>query len=49
MSFRSGRQCIFQFQLARSQTAVPLTRDYLHTPSQVLRQPERPRPVAVAK
>ena len=29
MSFRHGRQCVFQFQLARRQDAVPLTRDYL--------------------
>jgi cyclopropane-fatty-acyl-phospholipid synthase len=30
MSFRSGAQGVFQFQLARDQQAVPLTRDYLY-------------------
>lgn len=30
MTFRHGRQCVFQFQLARDQEAVPLTRDYLY-------------------
>ncbi|MBC7157898.1 MAG: class I SAM-dependent methyltransferase [Rhodobacteraceae bacterium] len=30
MTFREGRQCVFQFQLARDQQAVPLTRDYLY-------------------
>jgi cyclopropane-fatty-acyl-phospholipid synthase len=29
-TFRHNRQCVFQFQLARDQRAVPLTRDYLH-------------------
>ncbi len=29
-SFRHNRQCVFQFQLARRQDAVPLTRDYLY-------------------
>jgi cyclopropane-fatty-acyl-phospholipid synthase len=28
--FRHNRQCVFQFQLARKQDAVPLTRDYLY-------------------
>ena len=29
MAFRSGMQCVFQFQLARRQDSVPLTRGYL--------------------
>ena len=29
MTFRHYRQCVFQFQLARRQDAVPLTRDYI--------------------
>lgn len=29
-TFRHGRQCVFQLQLAHDQTAVPLTRDYLY-------------------
>ena len=28
--FRHGGQCVFQYQLARDQRAVPLTRDYLY-------------------
>ena len=31
-TFRFNTQCVFQFQLAREQEAVPLTRDYLHAP-----------------
>jgi cyclopropane-fatty-acyl-phospholipid synthase len=34
MTFRHHRQCVFQIQLARSQDAVPLTRDYLYAGSQ---------------
>jgi cyclopropane-fatty-acyl-phospholipid synthase len=30
MTFRHNGQCVFQFQLAHDQTAVPLTRDYLY-------------------
>jgi cyclopropane-fatty-acyl-phospholipid synthase len=30
MTFRHYRQCVFQFQLAQRQDAVPLTRDYLY-------------------
>ncbi|MEL7462094.1 MAG: cyclopropane-fatty-acyl-phospholipid synthase family protein [Pseudomonadota bacterium] len=30
MTFRLNRQCVFQFQLAHRQDAVPLTRDYLY-------------------
>ncbi|MEI4471655.1 cyclopropane-fatty-acyl-phospholipid synthase family protein [Frigidibacter sp. MR17.24] len=30
MSFRAGRQCVFQFQLARRVDAAPVTRDYLY-------------------
>jgi cyclopropane-fatty-acyl-phospholipid synthase len=30
LTFRHNRQCVFQVQLARSQAAVPLTRDYLY-------------------
>ena len=29
MTFRHGRQCVFQVQLANRQDAVPLTRDYI--------------------
>ena len=29
MTFREGRQCVFQMQLANRQDAVPLTRDYI--------------------
>ncbi|WP_438976251.1 class I SAM-dependent methyltransferase [Roseicyclus sp.] len=29
-TFRHNHQCVFQFQLARRQDAVPLTRDYLY-------------------
>ncbi|WP_371743752.1 class I SAM-dependent methyltransferase [Mangrovicoccus sp. HB161399] len=34
MTFRHGRQAVFQFQLAKDQRAVPLTRDYLHAPEE---------------
>ena len=30
MTFRYNRQCVFQFQLAKKQEAVPLTREYLY-------------------
>ena len=30
MTFRHYKQCVFQFQLAKRQDAVPLTRDYLY-------------------
>ncbi|WP_290690644.1 MULTISPECIES: SAM-dependent methyltransferase [unclassified Haematobacter] len=30
LTFRYNHQCVFQFQLARRQEAVPLTRDYLY-------------------
>ncbi len=30
MTFRLNHQCVFQYQLARRQEAVPLTRDYLY-------------------
>ncbi|MBY4895111.1 cyclopropane-fatty-acyl-phospholipid synthase family protein [Rhodobacteraceae bacterium N5(2021)] len=30
VTFRYNRQCVFQFQMARRQEAVPLTRDYLY-------------------
>ena len=30
MSFRAGRQCVYQLQLARDRHAVPQTRDYLY-------------------
>ncbi len=30
LTFRMHRQVVFQFQLSRTQTAVPLTRDYLY-------------------
>jgi cyclopropane-fatty-acyl-phospholipid synthase len=31
-TFRHGRQCVFQVQMAHRQDAVPLTRDYLYRP-----------------
>jgi cyclopropane-fatty-acyl-phospholipid synthase len=34
MTFREGRQCVFQMQLAHKQDAVPLTRDYMYHPSE---------------
>lgn len=34
LSFRLGRQAVFQVQLARQRHAVPLTRDYLHPAAQ---------------
>ncbi len=37
LTFRYNRQCVFQFQMARRQDAVPLTRDYLY------QRPERAR------
>ncbi|SLN43145.1 Cyclopropane-fatty-acyl-phospholipid synthase [Pseudoruegeria aquimaris] len=40
MTFRYNRQVVFQFQLARHQEAVPLTRDYLYR--------ESPAPAAAA-
>lgn len=41
-SFRHNRQCVFQFQMARRQEAVPLTRDYLYPahPHEALRAAE---------
>jgi len=33
LTFRHGRQCVFQLQLAHDQEAVPLTRDYLYEAS----------------
>jgi cyclopropane-fatty-acyl-phospholipid synthase len=45
MSFRSGGQSVFQVQLARRQDAVPLTRDYLYTPTEA-RPAKRPRALA---
>ena len=33
LTFRLNRQCVFQFQLAHRQDAVPLTRDYLYAAS----------------
>ncbi|MEI4486239.1 cyclopropane-fatty-acyl-phospholipid synthase family protein [Frigidibacter sp. MR17.14] len=32
MSFRDGRQCVFQIQLAKRPDTVPVTRDYLYPP-----------------
>ncbi|MFV2053475.1 class I SAM-dependent methyltransferase [Aliiroseovarius sp. YM-037] len=32
LTFRHAQQVVFQFQLARKQDAVPLTRDYLYAP-----------------
>ena len=36
-TFAQARQGVFQFQLSHAQDAVPLTRDYLYTPSTVHR------------
>lgn len=41
LTFRLNRQCVFQFQLAREQTAVPLTRDYLYRGSPGPKRMER--------
>ncbi|MFN0116394.1 MAG: class I SAM-dependent methyltransferase [Paracoccaceae bacterium] len=49
MSFRAGRHCVFQFQLARKVDAVPLTRDYLHAGRDTVVGMDRPRPVAAAE
>ena len=38
MGFRGGHQGVFQFQLARRQDAVPLTRDYLYRAEEAERQ-----------
>jgi cyclopropane-fatty-acyl-phospholipid synthase len=45
IGFRTGNQAVFQFQLARRQTAVPLTRDYLHAAPQAA-PVKRPRAMA---
>jgi cyclopropane-fatty-acyl-phospholipid synthase len=37
LTFRYFSQCVFQFQLARRQEAVPLTRDYLYAPTEETR------------
>ncbi len=34
-TFRYGRNCVFQLQLARKRDAVPLTRDYLYRPEEL--------------
>jgi cyclopropane-fatty-acyl-phospholipid synthase len=44
VAFREGGQMVFQFQLARDQAAVPLTRDYLYAPPQAVAV-QRPRAV----
>jgi cyclopropane-fatty-acyl-phospholipid synthase len=49
MTFRAGRQCVFQFQLARKQDSVPLTRDYLYPQRDARSDGARPRPVAAAE
>ncbi|MCX8507950.1 MAG: class I SAM-dependent methyltransferase, partial [Rhodobacteraceae bacterium] len=54
LSFRLGRQVVFQMQLARQQDAVPLTRDYMaeeRLPSARLwhRAEERAQPVMAKK
>ncbi len=36
LTFRLHRQCVFQFQITREQTAVPLTRDYLYRDAEEL-------------
>jgi cyclopropane-fatty-acyl-phospholipid synthase len=49
MTFRAGRQCVFQFQLARKVDSVPLTRDYLYPQRDARGDGVRQRPVAVAE
>ena len=49
MTFRSGRQCVFQFQLSRKADAVPLTRDYLYAGRDASRDQRRPRSVEAAE
>jgi cyclopropane-fatty-acyl-phospholipid synthase len=49
MSFRAGRQCVFQFQLSRRVDAVPLTRDYLHAQATPPVAKAGPRQVAAAE
>ncbi|WP_071673596.1 SAM-dependent methyltransferase [Nioella nitratireducens] len=34
MTFRNARQCVFQYQMARRQEAVPLARDYIYRGSE---------------
>ncbi|MEL7025664.1 MAG: cyclopropane-fatty-acyl-phospholipid synthase family protein [Pseudomonadota bacterium] len=38
LTFRHNRQCVFQFQLAHDQEAVPLSRDYLYSGSRNAQQ-----------
>jgi cyclopropane-fatty-acyl-phospholipid synthase len=40
MTFREGRQCVFQMQLAHSQDAVPLTRDYISATPEISATPK---------
>ena len=47
MAFRHGRQAVFQFQLSKEQTAVPLSRDYMHLCRSV--RERRGRSVAAAE
>ncbi|XWN33780.1 MAG: cyclopropane-fatty-acyl-phospholipid synthase family protein [Devosia sp.] len=51
-SFLSGDLMVFQIQLARQQTAVPLTRDYIYEAEQALAERDTPRapgPALVAR
>lgn len=54
MSFRVGRQCVFQFQLSHKIDAVPITRDYLYAPvprenARAQMRRDRPRAVEAAE
>lgn len=42
-AFRWGDLCVFQFQLARTKSAVPLTRDYIPAAEDALRQKDSGR------
>ena len=45
MAFRHDRQVVFQIQLARSQEAVPLTRDYMLEDERAMHLARTPRPL----
>jgi len=49
MGFRAGRMCVFQIQLSRRATAVPLTRDYLYRAEGQPVRGQRPRAVEAAE
>jgi len=45
MAFRHDGQVVFQIQLARSQEAVPLTRDYMLEDERAMHLAQTPRPL----